>query len=53
MKVASHYEVHISLEAVASFKDRFDAAAFARSNGGMIRLVTKTIQRPVGWWVGQ
>lgn len=53
MQVASHYEVIINFEAVASFIDRFGAAAFVRSNGGFIRLVKKTIQRPTCWWVQQ
>ena len=52
MKVLSHYEVVIPYEvyAVASFKDRFDAAAFVRNNGGIIRAITKTIARPIDWW---
>lgn len=50
-RIASHVEVVINFEAVASFKDRFDAAAFVRANGGFIRLVTKTIQRPLAWWI--
>ena len=53
MKTASHHEVIINFEAVASFKSRFDAADFVRANGGFIRLVTKTVSRPIGWWVQQ
>lgn len=51
MKVISHFEVVIAFEAVASFKNRFDAAAFIRTNGGMIRTITKTIQAPIDWWI--
>ena len=50
-KTISHYEVILGFVAVASFKDRFDAASFVRQHGGMIRMITKSVQRRTDWWI--
>ena len=51
MNVVDHYEAVIDGSPVASFRSRWDAADFVRSSGGYIRMVTKTILRPLDWWL--